>query len=135
MSASISMGRNQEYLPYANSRVQLFEYGECVAFAVALHQEFGWPLVAIIKDWEKLSARRNVICHVGVRTPDGRICDMRGVLREADFARYHSAPFRVKEVSLNELKMARTVNPESVKHSRVVAERLWPDWPWLRSRK
>jgi hypothetical protein len=95
--------------------------GECYAFAIALHQGLGWPVCGIIVD--------TTIRHAGVRAPDGRIHDIRGLLTEAEFATH----FTLREVSMEELYATRPIDDHSIAHARRLAETLWPELPWISS--
>lgn len=67
-----------------------FSHGQCHAFAQALHERTGWPIVAVGHD----ECNYNISCaqfeddpcdcqinHTGVRTPDGKFADVYGVGR------------------------------------------------------
>jgi hypothetical protein len=69
------------------SLVEEFTFGKCYALAVALHEETGWPIGALIADWKSTPnsniVRRRVV-HAFVRTPDGAVLDARGRSEECD---------------------------------------------------
>lgn len=103
---------------------QPFLEGECYAFAIALGQGLGWPMVGLMKD--------NTIWHAGVRAPDGRIHDVRGFLTEEEFGgHFLSPPFNIREIVADELYTTRPVDEYTIKKARQLAEVLWPELPWV----
>lgn len=103
-----------------------FLEGECYAFAIALHRGLGWPMVGLMKD--------DVIWHAGVRAPDGRIHDVRGLLSEEDFGRYFSLPPScIREIAIEELYATRPIHDRTIVFAGRLAEALWPNLPWLDS--
>ena len=104
----------------------IFLEGECYAFAMALNQGLGWPMVGLMKG--------NVIWHAGVRSPDGRIHDVRGLLMEEEFGTYFGLPASaIREITSDELYATRPVHEFTIKRARNLAEVLWPDLPWIES--
>ncbi|KND50821.1 MAG: hypothetical protein AB202_00245 [Parcubacteria bacterium C7867-007] len=102
----------------------VFLEGECYAFAIALNQGLNWPMAGLMKD--------AVIWHAGVRAPDGRIHDVRGLLTEEEFGgHFLSPPFDIREITANELYATRPVHNYTVKRARQLAEVLWPELPWV----
>jgi hypothetical protein len=111
---------------------RLFLDGECYAFALALHQGLGWPLVGLIKSYDEKSKRSNLIWHAGVRSPGGRIHDARGFLTDDEFGGYFlSPPFTIREILPNELYATRPIEPNVIGRARRHAETLWPQLPWI----
>lgn len=110
----------------------LFMYldGECYAFAIALHQGLGWPLIGVM-DGE-------VIRHAGVRDPDGMLHDARGTVPEEELGHPFGLPqpYDLREITEKDLHGA-SGPPEARAHrvgsARRVAETLWPDLPWRES--
>ncbi len=101
----------------------IFLNGECYAFAIALHEGLGWPMVGLMKG--------DTIWHAGVRTPDGRVHDVRGFLTEEVFASYFlSPPFVLRSVDEGMLRAVRPIDEHTIKHARHLAETLWPTLPW-----
>lgn len=101
-----------------------FLHGECYAFAIALHQGLGWPLVGLMEKGEA--------AHAGVRSPDGRIHDVRGFVSEEEFVRPFSSesPYDLQELLVEDLLVIRPVHENVIKRARQVAETLWPELPW-----
>lgn len=101
----------------------IFLEGECYAFAIALHQGLGWPMVGLMRD--------GVIWHAGVRNPYGRIHDARGSLTEEGFCEYFDgSPSDIRGIDIQELYAQRPVSELSIRRARRSAELLWPDLPW-----
>lgn len=100
--------------------------GECYAFAIALNQGLGWPLVGLMKGDE--------IRHAGVRAPDGRIYDARGPLSEEAFGDYFMpSPHIIREITETDLRTTRPIADFSVQQARQFAEVAWPELPWHES--
>lgn len=103
-----------------------FLEGECYAFATALHQGLGWPIVGLMKE--------DVIWHAGVRSPEGVLRDVRGDLSEREFGSYFlTPPFVLRDVLVADLYATRPIDGQFIKRARQMAEVLWPDLPWLDS--
>jgi hypothetical protein len=101
--------------------------GECYAFAIALHQGLGWPMLGLMN--------KEVVRHVAVRSPDGKLFDARGFVLEEQFGRPFSfaPPYDLSEVTLEDLVRKGESNEtraHSVRSARRVAELLWPELPW-----
>jgi hypothetical protein len=104
----------------------IFLHGECYAFAIALHQGLGWPMVGLMKG--------DTIWHAGVRAPDAHIHDIRGQLTEDQFGRgFLSPPHSIRLITEEELYATRPVDEFSIKKARQLAEVLWPALPWMES--
>ncbi|HEY0947996.1 MAG TPA: hypothetical protein VGE53_00690 [Candidatus Paceibacterota bacterium] len=100
--------------------------GECYAFAIALNQGLGWPLVGLMKGDE--------IWHAGVRAPNGKIYDARGPLTEEAFGgHFMPPPHVIREVTEAELRATRPIADFSVQQARQFAEVNWPALPWQES--
>lgn len=103
---------------------RFFLEGECYAFALALNQGLGWPMVGLMKS--------STILHAGVHAPDGRFHDIRGFLTEEKFGgHFLSPPFIIREVVADELYATRPIDEHTIKKARQLAEVLWPDLPWV----
>ncbi|MBP9668952.1 MAG: hypothetical protein KBE09_01545 [Candidatus Pacebacteria bacterium] len=97
--------------------------GECYAFAIALNDGLGWPMVGLMKG--------DVIWHAGVRAPDGRIHDVRGFLSEETFASYFlSPPFVLRTIDETMMRNTRKIDEHTIRYARHLAETLWPELPW-----
>lgn len=103
-----------------------FLEGECYAFAIALHQGLGWPLVGLIK--------KDVIWHAGVENPVGFIYDGRGMLTRKEFTEYFGgSPSEMRPIEIEELYAQRPIQPRAINLARAIAEALWPELPWRES--
>jgi hypothetical protein len=104
--------------------------GECYAFATALHQGLGWPMIGLMNG--------EVIRHVAVRDPTGTLHDVRGPISEEELGKPFdvSLPYTLREVKVEELVRDKEP-PErrigSVNFARRMAEKIWPDLPWIDS--
>jgi hypothetical protein len=117
---------SEDYKILHNLVCRVFLEGECYAFAIALNRGLGWPMVGLMKE--------NVIWHAGVRVPDGRIRDARGILTEYKFGiHFMPQPFNIREITTDELYATRPVEESFIKDARQFAEVLWPDLPWVES--
>lgn len=78
--------------------IEEFTFGKCYALAVALHEETGWPIGALVADWkataDSTTVRRRVV-HAFVRAPDGSVLDARGRSDECDLRNTFFGPGRV----------------------------------------
>lgn len=104
--------------------------GGCYAFATALHRGLGWPMVGLMHGTE--------IRHVGVKCPDGGLCDARGFVPYESFGDPFglSCPHELREVTEDEL-LREGETPEYrenlVRIALKTAEVLWPRLPWKKS--
>lgn len=66
--------------------LRAFKYGACGALAIALHEETGWPIVAITDahNVEDGRAGGGSALHWTVRHPSGLLLDVDGLHREED---------------------------------------------------
>lgn len=107
-------------------------HGECYAFAIALHRGLGWPIVGVINT-------NDIAEHVGVRTPEGLLRDIRGAIDEESFAEPYSklkTPLVFREVTEKELYDTREViHDQVIAQARIIAESLWPELPWKDSKE
>ncbi len=104
--------------------------GACYAFATALHQGLGWPIVGLMNG--------EVIRHAAVQSPDGRLHDVRGFISEEQFGSPFgfAPPYTLRAISMDNLR--RDEEPEevrlnAVRRARRTAEILWPELPWQKS--
>lgn len=104
--------------------------GECYAFATALHEGLGWPMVGVMQD--------GIIRHVAVRDPKGVLHDVRGSVSDREFGEPFNItpPYNLKRVDAADL--VRTGEPAEVRARSVAmarrwAEKLWPELPWIDS--
>jgi hypothetical protein len=101
----------------------IFLEGECYAFAIALHQGLGWPMVGLMMN--------GTIWHAGVRNPFGGIRDVRGNLSEEEFCgHFGGLPSEIREIDIKELYAQRPISDLSILRARRCAELLWPDIEW-----
>ena len=105
--------------------------GKCYAFATALHQGLGWPIIGLI-------IAKGVIRHVGVQGPDGELYDARGFVPKGKFEEPFGfpCPYDLRPVTINDLRRAGESCEErerSVRMARKMAETLWPELPWKES--
>lgn len=104
--------------------------GECYAFATALFEGLGWPIIGLMVGTQ--------VRHAAVRSPDGRLLDARGFVSDEKFGRPFNCrpPYQLREMSADEL-MRRGETSElrarSVHMARLLAEAAWPDLPWIDS--
>jgi hypothetical protein len=104
--------------------------GECYAFATALHEGLGWPMIGLMDG--------DVIRHVAATDPNGVLHDVRGPISEKEFGEPFDfrPPYDLQEVSVGKLVRAGKTKEKrvgSVKFARRWAEKLWPTLPWLDS--
>ena len=107
--------------------VSVYLDGECYAFAIALHEGLGWPIIGLMNGSE--------IRHAAVRSPDGRLHDVRGVVSEKEFGKPFglSSLCRLREVTVKDLRRlgeSEEVRRRSVAMARKMAEAMWPELPW-----
>lgn len=107
--------------------------GECYAFAIALSRGLGWPMVALVQ------APLGTLRHAAAYGPDHRLYDARGSFTQDDPAFGEPfgfvAPYAPRHVTEANLRAVRPVNERSVARAGEFAEAIWPDLPWLSSRK
>lgn len=99
-------------------------FGMCYAFALALHEGLGWPIIGI--------AQLNVIEHAGVRTPEGLYMDIRGPLSASVFVRpYHKhGEYALRELTADDLQRQNQVPRSAINAARYIAQKIFPDLPW-----
>ncbi len=101
----------------------IFADGHCYAFALAMHEGIGWPLVGLMNGKE--------IRHAGVRGEDGLIYDVRGAFTDADFGRdYLSPPHIICDLSEAYLREMYPIHDHAINQARRLAEVLYPTLPW-----
>lgn len=104
----------------------LYLHDECYAFAIALHQGLEWPIVGLMDG--------KIVIHAGVRSPEGRLHDVRGRLGEEEFGSpFLSPPFTLCDVDPSQLYAIRPIDDLSIARARRSAEVIWPDLPWIDS--
>lgn len=122
---------SEEHQVLHDAYASIFLEGECYAFALALSEGLGWPLVGLIKAYDENLKRSDVVWHTGVRAPDGKIHDVRGLLSEEVFAApFLPPPLTIREVTKEELYATRPIDDLSIAQARRLAEALWPELPW-----
>jgi hypothetical protein len=106
-------------------------HGGCYEFAIALHQGLGWPLVGLFI--QKYEAEWKIE-HAGVRTPDGKVFDIRGPISEKTFGEpYTCPPYDVREITIADLTAPAPVSEHAIQKARCLGEMLWPGLPWRNS--
>lgn len=110
--------------------IRIFLDGECYAFAIALHKGLGWPMIGLMDG--------DVIRHVTVQRPDGKMHDARGFIKEEKFGLGCpfglKPPYDLKEVTIDDLVRIGEpleVRANTVRRARMIAEAIWPELPWL----
>ena len=108
----------------------MFLDGECYAFAIALNEGLGWPMVGLMSGKE--------IRHAAVRRPDGKLHDARGPVSEQQFGHpfCFAPPYDLRTVTAEDLIRAGEPNGPrkfSIDMARRTAEALWPELPWENS--
>lgn len=97
--------------------------GECYAFAVALHRGLGWQIIGLMNGEE--------IRHACVRSPEGKLHDVRGFITEEEFGNpFLAPPYELREIEESDLCAVRPVQDGSIKYARIMAENVWPELPW-----
>lgn len=100
--------------------------GECYAFAAALHEGLGWPIIGLMAG--------DVLRHAAVRSPDGRLIDARGFILEEEFGTPFgiTPPYHLTEVCRIDLREGETEKgrASSTLRARRYAEILFPELPW-----
>ncbi len=103
--------------------------GECYAFAVAVSQGLGWPMLGLMA--------KDVPRHVVLQTPvAGTYFDVRGMLsseKEAAGPFGLELPLTIKPVTASDLCRVRPINKFWVARTRRMAEMIWPNLPWKES--
>lgn len=98
--------------------------GNCYEFAMAVSRGTGWPMFGVMDG--------SVVRHVVVKGNDGRFRDSRGVLSLKEIGE----PFRLgypvtlKAVNGADLRKVRLVSELGISRAALMAEALWPEWPW-----
>lgn len=101
----------------------IFADGQCYAFALAMHEGTGWPLVGLMEG--------EVIRHAGVRAQDGLIYDVRGAYSKIDFScDYLFPPHIIRDLTEADLRGAKPIDDMSIRRARRLAEALYPTLPW-----
>lgn len=100
--------------------VGLYLHGGCIAFAFAAHRRTGWPAVSV-------DTPSGTFAHVGLKTPDGRIFDSRGMLSEQDFAGNWGGP--LKDADLDGLRQAYPYSEFMGRTADTHLQLLFPDFP------
>jgi len=111
----------------------LYLRGSCYAFAIALNEGLGWPIVGLFVKRIEME----LIDHAGVRAPDGKIFDVRGFISEEEFGNlYTGPPYDLREITREHLDAtsAAGVGEYSLKRARQIAEILYPELPWRETR-
>jgi hypothetical protein len=114
-----------------------FLHGMCYEFAIGMSRKIDWPIVGLINHDAPKAVQ---IEHVGLKTPDGLIHDIRGPLDEEKF----SEPFRtgsrytIEIVSIQDLYDSRRINKKEISERDVkcaehICEIIWPALPWRES--
>lgn len=106
----------------------IFLDGECYAFATALHEGLGWPLMGIV-------GTDGVVYHAAVLAPDERFFDARGYVELRNFRDPFALPERTMVQPVTLEMFARNGEPalareHSVASARRMAEAVWPELPW-----
>lgn len=107
----------------------MFLKGECYAFAIALHQGLGWPIVGLIDS-------DNAVRHALVRKPRSRLLyDARGPVtsRRVGAIFKLTSPYKLLPIEEQGLRDIRPIGEESIARARQMAEVLWPVLPWKNS--
>ncbi|MEM9336338.1 MAG: hypothetical protein AAGA35_00580 [Patescibacteria group bacterium] len=116
----------------------IFLDGECYAFAIALHQGLGWPLIGIMEG--------DVIRHALVKIPndspvfrDSKIphgqellFDARGCVSEDEIGLPFglTPPWNSTSITIEQLYAVREIQEASITLARQMAEIVWPHLPW-----
>lgn len=106
----------------------IFLDGECYAFAAALNRITSWPIVGLMTTDPELGY---VPYHVGVRDPDGRFRDFRGVVDDDTFGAHFGLrqPYDLRELTLEDLRAIRPVAERMITYALALIEHLWPELP------
>lgn len=109
----------------------IFLHGSCYAFAIALYEELGWPIVGLFVR----KGGMEIIDHTGVQDLDGRIFDVRGFVSEEEFGSlYTYPPYDIRKVAVEDLSVTAPVGEYSIRRARQIAEILYPELPWRETR-
>ncbi|MDR3558693.1 MAG: hypothetical protein P4L61_04115 [Candidatus Pacebacteria bacterium] len=102
--------------------------GQCYEFAIALHRGLGWDLVGVMTG----SIVGSVIRHALVKSPDGKLWDIRGTVPVPEIGK----PFDLDKVTLeyimteDMLRQVRPISESAINRASLFAQALWPDLPW-----
>jgi hypothetical protein len=98
--------------------------GCCYEFALAVSRGTGWPMVGLMHN--------DTIRHVAVVGSDGNIRDARGIVALEKFRDPFglTSPSQLRSVSEAEILKVRPVNDFGIARASLMAEALWPEWPW-----
>ena len=98
--------------------------GNCYEFALALHRDFGWPMVGLMDG--------SVPRHVLIRDPDGVLRDVRGRLEKTEIGRPFGMrpPYDLQDITEKDILKTRPVRERSIATARQLAEKVWPELPW-----
>ncbi|MBI2642554.1 MAG: hypothetical protein HYW97_01795 [Candidatus Wildermuthbacteria bacterium] len=101
--------------------------GECYAFAIALQQNLGWPIMGLI--------HKGTIRHALLQRPDGGLFDARGPVKSKDAGKPFEVPhpYDLKPVEEIDLRKIRPIQELSITRALDIAQRIWPDLPWQNS--
>ena len=81
----------------------------------------------------KTGAGEWIIAHVGVRSPDGKILDIRGLLTEKRSRKFGWRELRIKPLAEKRIiRELRSNFPDAAGFNRAhkLARELWPQLPW-----
>lgn len=106
--------------------------GECYAFARALHQGLGWPLIGLMQG--------DVIRHALVREPSGLLRDVCGTTTAEERCRTFGLPLPAITREVQEHELVREGEPSEyilhvTRRARTTAELLFPELPWCESQE
>lgn len=106
----------------------VFLDGNCYAFATALHEGLGWPMVGLMSG--------DTIRHVVVVSPEGDYYDARGKVSPTRLGipfGMMQGGYELRNVTIDELERPNetpSVRQSSIRMARKFAEALWPELPW-----
>lgn len=105
--------------------------GECYAFAEALHEGLGWPMIGLMEG--------DKVRHVLVVSPEGRYFDARGFVPKDQVGEPFglSIPYDLRNINHDDLVQdgeSEDVRMYAAGRARRIAEMLWHDLPWKDSR-
>lgn len=101
--------------------------GECYAFARALHEGLGWPLIGLMQG--------DVIRHAMVREPGGLLRDVCGATTAEELCKTFGLPLPPVTREVRDFDLIRAEEPAEriffmIRQARKMAEVLWPELPW-----
>lgn len=101
--------------------------GECYAFARALHEGLGWPLIGLMEG--------EVIRHALVREPGGLLRDVSGATTAEEVCKTFGLPLPAVTREVRDFDLIRDEEPAErifymIRAARKIAEVLWPELPW-----